>query len=503
MPVLAGQQALGPPFREHRPRHGAVSSLIVEAVGRGPKNKKNPAYCYCLSQHGLGKKRGGGAIVLYFPNCFIEGMLQGTGLVSRVVLGGLTVSKSPAIVGFGSKMSLVGLQINAARFRATAVVRADSSWPWRTSGIGYLFRKFFLRQQDEDGEFMNEAHGKVTAGKTLKDDGVAQARAGHRSRKGQFQGRVVLQEEIAHGHNSLVVELCGAGGGLFWGARAGQFVQVACRDLSDAGTVTPTLRRPFSLAGVTGAPPGAGEPGSTAGAQGTYVELIYRICGPGTRYLAQRIAGDPIDLLGPLGNGFTVAEEAPSRAILVGGGVGLPPLFFLAQQLRAQSPQSQVVAIAAGRSQGSLVARLALQDYRSEERLAPQPVVVEFSRYGVDSLLATDDGSCGYQGTAAAALAEFLEQQPGWCDATVYTCGPDQMLRTVALESERLGMPCQVCMEAYMACGIGVCQSCAVPIRSEQVHAETGEKWHYRLACMHGPVFDAKTVLWDHPRTEK
>ena len=351
---------------------------------------------------------------------------------------------------------------------------------------------------------MNDKCDKHLKNNNLAKPAASEAPDAYQRRRGQFQARIVLQQDIAQDHKSLLLRLLEPGAAAFAAARAGQFVQVACRNLNDPTPATPTLRRPLSIASVASEHPHPVENQANTDQKSTYVELIYRICGPGTRYLAQRIPGDPVDLLGPLGNGFALPDQARPRAILVGGGVGLPPLFFLAQQLMQQpSAQPAVMAIAAGRTQTSLVARLDLQEYQADKLLTPQPVVTEFSHWGVDALLATDDGTCGYHGTAAGAFEQFVEKNPTWCDATVYACGPDPMLRAVALACQRLNMPCQVCMEAYMACGIGVCQSCAVPIRSQSIHPETGGKWHYRLVCTHGPVFDAETVLWDHPGPEK
>ena len=128
--------------------------------------------------------------------------------------------------------------------------------------------------------------------------------------------------------------------------------------------------------------------------------------------------------------------------------------------------------------------------YEGDEPLKPQMVIGQFTRSGVSSIAATDDGSFGYAGSVVEALEEFIEGQKDWGEAYLYACGPYGMLKAAAETARRRNMGCQVCMEAYMACGIGVCQSCVVGWKGD------GER-RYKLVCSDGPVFDSEMINWE------
>ena len=228
-------------------------------------------------------------------------------------------------------------------------------------------------------------------------------------------------------------------------AQPGQFVMVRVSETTD-----PLLRRPFSLFRADG-------PAGTA-------EILFRISGRGTSMLDRVQSGDTIDVVGPLGRPF---PSLPGQEIvLVGGGVGIPPLFFYAETLRRLEPARNIHVLMGGRTKGDLVAW------------------EEFERLGIDVQPATDDGSAGHAGVVTDLLQPFLGPS-----RAILACGPTPMLRAVSEMAARSNTPCYVSVEERMACGLGVCMGCAVPVRSD--HGPS-----YRLACTDGPVFEAREVLW-------
>jgi len=216
----------------------------------------------------------------------------------------------------------------------------------------------------------------------------------------------------------------------------GQFIE-----LSTGGATL--LNKPLSIATVT---PAAG-----------LLTVVYKAVGPGTRAFVQYPIGHEVRVLGPCGNGFAL-PSAPCYA--VGGGIGIPPLFFLAE--RAAQP---VAVILGARSADGLV------------------LVDDFTRHTQVTLtLTTDDGSCGLKGFVTDALTPLLraERRP------VYACGPVPMLAAVARVCAEYATPLWVCLEAYMGCGIGVCMGCVVPtVRGME------------RVCHEGPVFLGTDILWE------
>jgi dihydroorotate dehydrogenase electron transfer subunit len=229
-------------------------------------------------------------------------------------------------------------------------------------------------------------------------------------------------------------------------ARPGQFVHL----LAGADRATP-LRRPFSIHRVE--PPGGS------------VEVVFDVVGAGTRVLAGLRPNDVVDALGPLGRAFD-PPEAPAGCVLVGGGYGTAPLFFLATELRARGCRVDVVvgAATAGR----------LLDAVAAERL------------GHSLTVTTDDGSAGRRGLVTDPLPELLA---GTGAERVYACGPMPMLAAVSRVAAAAGVACQVAVEEQMACGTGICFSCVLPV---------GPRTPTRMArsCLEGPVFDGTAIAW-------
>ena len=221
----------------------------------------------------------------------------------------------------------------------------------------------------------------------------------------------------------------------------GQFVHVKCGE----GLL---LRRPISVCSCQEDVPD------------DLLSIAFEVRGDGTRWLAQRQVGDKLDVLGLLGNGFPMKPEG--RYLLVGGGIGIPPMRGCAQYTQGRS-----TAILGGRSKDKIILK-----HCFEEECAKVTV-------------ATDDGSLGHHGFVDALVRQELEQDRGY-DA-VLACGPKPMLRNVAKAAEEFGVPCLVSMEERMGCGVGACLVCACDMAD-------GSRKH---VCKDGPVFDAKEVDWN------
>jgi dihydroorotate dehydrogenase electron transfer subunit len=232
-------------------------------------------------------------------------------------------------------------------------------------------------------------------------------------------------------------------------ARPGQFVHLLAGDDRSF-----PLRRPFSVHRVER--PGAG--------MGT-VEVVFDVVGAGTRALARLRPHDAVDTLGPLGRPFD-PPEAPARCLLVGGGYGTAPLFFLATELRARRCRVDFVIGAA-----------------TSARLLD---AMEAKRLGHSLTVTTDDGSAGRRGLVTDPVGDLLARTGA---ARVYACGPMPMLAAVSRVAAAAAVPCQVAVEEQMACGTGICFSCVLPV---------GGSAGTRMArsCLEGPVFDGAAIAW-------
>jgi dihydroorotate dehydrogenase electron transfer subunit len=230
-------------------------------------------------------------------------------------------------------------------------------------------------------------------------------------------------------------------------ARPGQFVHLLIE-----GTPQVLLRRPFSIAGVTG----------------DRIRLIVKIVGRGTRAFSQYKIGDTCDLIGPLGSGFGMSNGG--EVVLIGGGIGVAPLLFLQDELAVN--KIPVTFFLGGRS-------------RDEFPLECE----EVARRGI--IACTDDGSYGEPGLVSAVFERFIHA-PRRQIAKVYSCGPTVMLKETARLCRDHLLSHSVSLESRMGCGMGVCQGCAVKVALKQ-----GPGAEYRLVCTDGPVFDADLIAWD------
>jgi dihydroorotate dehydrogenase electron transfer subunit len=237
--------------------------------------------------------------------------------------------------------------------------------------------------------------------------------------------------------------------------RAGEFVMVRPAFVED-----PFLPRAFSIYRV-----------SLSGDGPPLVEILYKVLGKGTQCLARMETRQEIDMLGPLGNSFTLPDDV-NLALLVAGGIGVPPIAALAAQFRISNFEFRNVhAFLGGKT--------------SEDILC----VKDFEESGAGIHITTEDGSLGAPGLITDLLRPFLHQRQPLA-AMIYACGPPAMLAAVARLAEEFGIPCQVSVEANMACGFGACMGCAVEVRGEDAARR------YRLVCKDGPVFNSREIEW-------
>jgi dihydroorotate dehydrogenase electron transfer subunit len=235
-------------------------------------------------------------------------------------------------------------------------------------------------------------------------------------------------------------------------AKPGQFVEIGVPQGREF-----LLRRPFSI-----------HQASRKGGWAGTLEIAFTTVGPGTRWLTEIEAHDFLDVVGPLGRPFPYPAQ-PKSCLLVGGGYGAAPLYFLAQELRSRGKRVDMIVGA-----------------RDQERVFK---AVEAKRLSVQVSLTTEDGSLGERGKVTDVLPGMITR----CETeVVYACGPNPMLRAVAEYCAEQGLATQVALEELMACGMGVCWTCVVPVVRRD-----GSGWDYLRSCVDGPVFSGARVWWE------
>lgn len=243
---------------------------------------------------------------------------------------------------------------------------------------------------------------------------------------------IVEQKSLAEGVYSMWIETKEIAAN----AKPGQFVSVYSNDGSRL------LPRPISICAI----------------EGNQLRLVYRVVGKGTNEFSAYRAGDRLKVLGPLGNGYNV--EDTRRAIILGGGIGVPPMLELARQLKGEK------SIVLG--------------YRNKDLFLKD----EFDKYG-KVYVATEDGSVGTKGNVMDAIRE--------CAITgdvLYACGPKPMLKAVKAYAQENGLEAYISLEERMACGIGACLACVCKTTEVDEHSHV----HNARICKDGPVFHAKEV---------
>ena len=248
--------------------------------------------------------------------------------------------------------------------------------------------------------------------------------------------------------------------------RPGQFVH-----LSVSGMLA--MRRPISVMSVDKD-------------NGTF-DLLYKIVGEGTRQLAERKIGDIVSVIGPIGNGFKVTEK--KIPLLIGGGVGMPPIIAMAQELKGNSLYKPYVILGSEVPFPFDASESKLNGYQSSKFLT-MPLLEE---WGIPCGLASLQNYDGvYQGYVTGLAKDFLDSlsSDDLSNVEIYTCGPHPMLEAVSKLASEYSIPCQASLEEFMACAVGGCAGCVVEVQTENGPA-------MKRVCVDGPVFEAQSVFND------
>ncbi len=246
--------------------------------------------------------------------------------------------------------------------------------------------------------------------------------------------RILSQETLADGIFSMWIEA----GKIASQAVPGQFITLYSKDKSRL------LPRPISICEV--------KPEEGA------LRIVYRIAGAGTKEFSEYTAGDTLDICGPLGNGYVLSDEP---AILVAGGIGIPPMLELAKRLSCE--------------------KTIVLGYRNDQCFLAE----EFKACG-RVVIATEDGSCGTKGTVLDAIRENKVK-----GSVIYSCGPTPMLKALKSYAAENGIKAWISLEEKMACGIGACLACVCKSEHTDHHTNVNNK----RICKDGPVFDAQEVI--------
>ncbi len=261
----------------------------------------------------------------------------------------------------------------------------------------------------------------------------------------QESAPVLLHKKVARDHYRMRLKSPAAARR----AQAGQFLHVRCREAESQ--YYPLLRRPLSLLDVDAA-------------KGT-LDFVYKVMGLGTAVLAEIPAGARVDFIGPLGRPFPLPGKG-RQAVLIGGGVGIPPLVFLAKWLKQKGIRS--TAYLGARTKDWVICR------------------DDFKKLGVPVRAATDDGSLGYRGSVVELAASSDR------DAEFYICGPTGMMAAAAELARRRKTPAHVSLEERMGCAMGCCMGCVVEVNTEPA----GSHARFQRVCTEGPVFLAEQIIW-------
>lgn len=253
-------------------------------------------------------------------------------------------------------------------------------------------------------------------------------------------------------------------------ATAGSFVHVQCDP-------SIPMRRPLSI--------------MRANAAEGWIEVLFKIVGDGLRHLAQKQPGDRLSLIGPIGRGFSLSDDRPHR-LLIGGGVGIPPMIFLAEHIRREAPANLPVVLMGSELPFPFeVTRSSIEtDWLDDDTRGSMPLLED---WGIVCRLASLAGLANsFDGfvtdLARRYLATLSLKQLGQTE--LFACGPTPMLKAVATVATEFDLPCQVSLEEFMACAVGGCAGCAVPIK-------TNDGTAMKRVCVDGPVFDASDVFFE------
>lgn len=249
-----------------------------------------------------------------------------------------------------------------------------------------------------------------------------------------LQAKIIKNIEVMPNYYKMILEAPG----ISRQAKPGQFINVLVSDKH-----APLLRRPFSIHNI----------------KDSKIEILYEIVGKGTEILSRKKAGEKINIIGPLGNGFDFSG-LKRQAIVVAGGMGIAPLIFLAKKLKSNKT---IVFIGAKNKR-----QILCED--------------ELKNIGCEVKIATDDGSLGFKGLITKLLKRDLpkiKKRP----LTIFACGPKPMLKEIVSISKHYHIPAQLSLEEHMACGIGACFGCVVLTKDG-----------YKRVCKEGPVFNGSDI---------
>lgn len=229
-------------------------------------------------------------------------------------------------------------------------------------------------------------------------------------------------------------------------SRPGQFIMVRVNAYHH-----PLLRRPFSIHSKSG----------------KAIEIFFQVSGLGTGLLSQKNRDETLDILGPLGKGFNTEAGLEGKAVaLVGGGRGIAPLYFLAQELRSSGAAVRIFY--GGKTQADLPLR---------NKLEKQEFAISCS---------TDDGSFGFKGFVSDLLKTELHT---FTPARIFACGPEAMMKKISDTAQQKSIPAEFSLESVMGCGFGACWGCV-----KRIKRGNGEEW--LKICEEGPVFSAEEIIW-------
>ncbi len=237
----------------------------------------------------------------------------------------------------------------------------------------------------------------------------------------------------------------------------GQFVMVSVNSQLD-----PFFSRPFCIYKVLRDPEG--------------IEVVYKVVGKGTAILQKKKEGDELEILGPLGNGYSL-DDWEDDCVFVAGGIGIAAFYYLAERIReGRGDASGITLFFGGRSKEDMIC------------------LDDFTDLKVEIITATEDGSLGTRGLVTDLFKKDIHEKK-WSKPRVFACGPEAMLREVALIAEKKGMSCQVSLEKEMACGFGICLGCVIK-KCNNAERDEELRWRYARVCKEGPVFNSKEILW-------
>lgn len=259
----------------------------------------------------------------------------------------------------------------------------------------------------------------------------------------QIRSKLLYNQRVQGGFFRLVARAAG----MIREAAPGKFVDIRIDD-----GYGPLLRRPFSIHRV----------------REQNIEVIYEVLGKGTEVLSRKKPGEYLDIIGPLGNGYSILDVRYS--ILIAGGMGVAPLIFLTEKLakrKTQNAKRKIIVLIGAKTKNEILC------------------AKEFTRLGCDVKISTDDGSRGFKGKVTDLLKKILPFVICHKRLAIYACGPRPMLKEVSRVSTTYKIPAQISLEEHLACGIGACLGCVV-----------NTKEGFKRVCKEGPVFNAEEIIW-------